>query len=192
MQGSKPDLGFDVRALPILVAIARGALATGEVSHAVQMANSPVRRYLHALQDAGFIIQRWDKKWVVVVRLAAVKVPGTPGEVVYEPPPDAYEAAVATQPVPPAPTPTEGPAALPRGILAPRVYTVAPAKGVPTVSATAKLASKRLNLPVWIKHRGEVGVGQKLEACEGCKRPTPVRYGTHVVCPVCARKTVEA
>lgn len=195
MEGSKPDLGVDARALPVLVALSRRALTTGEVQKAVQMNGTGTRKYLLALQDAGFIIQRWDKKWVIVVRLAAVKVPGTAGEIVYEPAQDAQAPAGATQEGASAPTPDPPRSSAPRGVLLPPVVaTKLPPKrtGAFQVSAAAKLAGERLKVPVWIRHRGEVAMAKGLEACQGCKRPTPLRYGAHPICPICARSTQEA
>lgn len=189
-QQIRTDVSF--KALPVLLALCSRPMNRIELRRQLQTTASHISKYLGELLDHGLVVERLDRKFQVIVALRYDARPEVGGKAVMTPEPlpqgklfepaplEAVEAAVAPKAPVRAPVVSELP---PRGLNG--KYERGP------MSHTAKRIAQTMNVPGYLPNKGEVAVVQQVGECVGCKITTPFRWGSHVICPKCARKAAE-
>lgn len=169
----------------VLAVIAYKPSTSAEVAHATYIGRDCVAGHLKKLEHLGWIVQRLrDRKWVMRVLLAPLEVPeptGVPGERPKLNPKRVEQPVLGSGFMRPVLAPGEE---------QPLVTPTDPPEGAPAPqdwrSSSEKLA-EQWSLPYNLKGIvGCIAVG-KIAQCSKCGKPTPVRYGEVVVCPICAR-----
>ena len=131
-----------------------------EISREMRLNRNSVYIHLHNLRDQNLIVKRSDKKWVPIVKLVAQQ-PGVPES----------SKKIEQSPEIKVPEPRK------------KEYS----KKIPDwVSPQAKKVALHFRVPAVI-HGKEVGIG-KVELCDQCKKPSPLKYGGVTICPLCARR----
>jgi len=151
---------FDVFAgYPVLVALSQRPMTIRELTHALQMSMSAVRKRVLTLESAGHIVQRFiDKRWVLRHRLVA------------ETPQDALQ--TQQEPV--------------REVLGGDITSdTQPDSAAPEGAVRVSVA---YGVPVQIKKLGWARVFTQAN-CVFCSKDTRLRYGSSIVCVDCARET---
>jgi DNA-binding transcriptional ArsR family regulator len=163
---------------PMLAALAKRAMNMNELCRLLYIHRATAGRRLRELERKGWVVQRRDGRWVVVVRLRVegvlrpTGVPGIdpvlgcePGEVGHDPAADVLPAAVDAQEKRP-------------------IAEVVEATKTPQ-TASQKVAAK-FGVPWVLDGLGSLSIST-VGGCSLCSRPTMLRYGSDRVCPGCAR-----
>ena len=167
---------------PILAALAKKPMKIMDLVRLLYVTRETVARRLRELERKGWVVQKKDGKWVVVVRL---RVEGAPvpsqvagsdpvlgmeaGEVSRDPASDVLPAAVGLQDRVPIADATD-------------------ARQRPQ-TASEKVAAK-FKVPDKLAGRGELSIST-VGPCSICERPTMLKYGNDKVCPSCARNWTQ-
>lgn len=177
--------------IPVMVCLAQKAMSVAELSRTMHASPSAVRRWVRHLEDAGFIIRRWDNRYALIVVLRVENLPhvtngdilpGDPGTVVFSPESGVSKGLIVRQD---AESRVVQPKVVPTPAEAPYVAPTAPKRI--TVSARASKLAAHFKIPEWRRNMGEVSTGS-VAPCGLCKTTTVVKYGNQPVCAPCARK----
>lgn len=164
----------DMLGFPVLAALARKPMSAREVSRNLLMSRSQVYVRLKELEQQNLIIQRArDLKWVPVVSIK------------YEKPEEGARNLPENAPERPHESRSEDFGRKPEA--APPDPKPEPYKPSIPVSASPNAAriAKHFRVPAVITGK-EASMG-KLERCDQCEKPTPLKYGNVPICPICAR-----
>jgi len=185
----------------ILDALNRRPMTIPELGRTLQLSQTTVRGKVKRYEKNGIVIQGRNNKWhpCMVVWVAPAKdvseaISGE--EVVMAPKPQVPEMIElpvgAEKPLEEAIQAAEEPKrsieeVVDLGKPEPRREAYRPPKTKVQISDKAAAQAKRMNIPGHLEGFGELSMG-RTGKCGICKdRTTPVRYGTQVICPKCAR-----